>query len=65
MLTISLLIVDFGLCADFSDGQRVSMVGSPFWIPPEMIREEPHSFPVRFSVFVAISYTPLSSSIHV
>eukprot|EP01104_Vermistella_antarctica_P014064 TRINITY_DN4365_c0_g2_i1.p1 TRINITY_DN4365_c0_g2~~TRINITY_DN4365_c0_g2_i1.p1 ORF type:complete len:1231 (+),score=306.57 TRINITY_DN4365_c0_g2_i1:338-4030(+) len=39
-------IIDFGLCVD--SGSKVSlthMVGSPFWIPPEMIRREPHSFP--------------------
>jgi len=44
-VTGKIKIIDFGLCADFSDGQRISMVGSPFWIPPEMIRDEPHSFP--------------------
>jgi len=41
----SIKIIDFGLCADFSQGPRVSIVGSPFWIPPEMIKKEAHSFP--------------------
>jgi len=44
-ITGAIKLIDFGLCADFSDGPRVSMVGSPFWVPPEMIKKEPHSFP--------------------
>jgi len=36
-------LVDFGLCADFAEGPRTEMVGSPFWIPPEMIQQKPHS----------------------
>jgi len=39
-------IIDFGLCADFSEGSRQKLLGSPFWIPPEMIKNENHSFPV-------------------
>eukprot|EP01130_Rhizamoeba_saxonica_P015733 TRINITY_DN710_c0_g1_i2.p1 TRINITY_DN710_c0_g1~~TRINITY_DN710_c0_g1_i2.p1 ORF type:complete len:417 (+),score=88.19 TRINITY_DN710_c0_g1_i2:938-2188(+) len=39
-------IIDFGLCADFSEGPRTKMLGSPYWIPPEMIKGKPHSFPV-------------------
>jgi len=39
-------LIDFGLCADFSNGPRTKMLGSPFWIPPEMIQEKPHSYPV-------------------
>jgi len=42
----SIKLIDFGLCADFSAGPRVSMVGSPFWVPPEMIKKEPHSYKV-------------------
>eukprot|EP01128_Nolandella_sp_AFSM9_P003836 TRINITY_DN1689_c1_g2_i1.p1 TRINITY_DN1689_c1_g2~~TRINITY_DN1689_c1_g2_i1.p1 ORF type:complete len:606 (+),score=127.26 TRINITY_DN1689_c1_g2_i1:728-2545(+) len=38
-------LIDFGLCADFSEGPRVKMLGSPFWIPPEMIWGYPHSYP--------------------
>jgi len=39
-------IIDFGLCSDMSSGPRIQMVGSPFWMAPEMIRGEPHSYPV-------------------
>eukprot|EP01125_Pyxidicula_operculata_P004839 TRINITY_DN1804_c0_g1_i3.p1 TRINITY_DN1804_c0_g1~~TRINITY_DN1804_c0_g1_i3.p1 ORF type:complete len:1374 (+),score=310.77 TRINITY_DN1804_c0_g1_i3:73-4194(+) len=48
MLSISgaVKLIDFGLCADFSNGPRTTIVGSPFWIPPEMIKREPHSYPV-------------------
>jgi len=35
-------LIDFGLCAEFSAGPRVHMVGSPFWVSPEMIKKEPH-----------------------
>lgn len=38
-------LIDFGLCADFSEGPRTQMLGSPFWIPPEMIWGHPHSYP--------------------
>jgi len=37
-------LIDFGLCADLSDGPRKRMLGSPFWISPEMIRQEEHSY---------------------
>jgi hypothetical protein len=39
-------IIDFGLCSDISQGEVVHMVGSPFWMPPEMIKREPHGLPV-------------------
>eukprot|EP00005_Dracoamoeba_jomungandri_P009690 CAMPEP_0174269130 /NCGR_PEP_ID=MMETSP0439-20130205/39987_1 /TAXON_ID=0 /ORGANISM="Stereomyxa ramosa, Strain Chinc5" /LENGTH=436 /DNA_ID=CAMNT_0015357733 /DNA_START=653 /DNA_END=1963 /DNA_ORIENTATION=- len=40
-------LIDFGLCMDVrAHGEVVSMVGSPYWIPPEMILHEPHSYPV-------------------
>lgn len=29
-----------------SNGLQNHMVGSPFWMPPEMIRREPHGLPV-------------------
>jgi len=47
MMSISghIKLIDFGLCADFSDGPRKKILGSPFWIPPEMIKHKPHSFP--------------------
>jgi serine/threonine protein kinase len=37
-------LIDFGLCCDMSEGEQTHMVGSPFWIPPEMIRREPHGY---------------------
>jgi len=39
-------IIDFGLCADISEGERTQMLGSAFWMPPEMILRIPHGFPV-------------------
>lgn len=39
-------IIDFGLCSDISGGEIVHRVGSPFWLPPEMINHEPHGLPV-------------------
>jgi len=34
-------IIDFGLCVEMGAVETENMVGSPFWIPPEMIRKEP------------------------
>eukprot|EP01130_Rhizamoeba_saxonica_P012713 TRINITY_DN5394_c0_g1_i1.p1 TRINITY_DN5394_c0_g1~~TRINITY_DN5394_c0_g1_i1.p1 ORF type:complete len:447 (-),score=94.23 TRINITY_DN5394_c0_g1_i1:51-1391(-) len=47
MMTITgkIKLIDFGLCAVFNDGPRQRMLGSPYWVPPEMIRNEPHSYP--------------------
>jgi len=45
MLTISgvVKLIDLGICADLTvDGPRTEMVGSPLWVPPEMIRLESH-----------------------
>lgn len=39
-------LVDFGLSCDMRRGRRTKMLGSPFWIPPEMIKFRPHSYPV-------------------
>lgn len=39
-------IIDFGLCSDVSGGEVVHRVGSPFWLPPEMINHEPHGISV-------------------
>eukprot|EP01129_Flabellula_baltica_P004138 TRINITY_DN1415_c0_g1_i1.p1 TRINITY_DN1415_c0_g1~~TRINITY_DN1415_c0_g1_i1.p1 ORF type:complete len:321 (+),score=69.13 TRINITY_DN1415_c0_g1_i1:263-1225(+) len=39
-------IIDFGLCSDISQGKVVHMVGSPFWMPPEMIKREPHGLEI-------------------
>ena len=45
-------LIDFGLCADLTNGPTVAMVGSPFWMAPEMIRGEFHSFPVDIWSFM-------------
>jgi len=37
-------LIDFGLCAELSLGTRESMVGSPFWMPPEMIKKQQYSY---------------------
>lgn len=41
-------LVDFGLCCDFHAGPRQQSLGSPYWIPPEMLLRQPHHTPVRF-----------------
>jgi len=48
MLTIygDVKLIDFGLCSDISQGEVCHMVGSPFWMPPEMIKRRPHGLPV-------------------
>jgi len=48
MLTLAggVKLIDFGLCSDISQGKVVHMVGSPFWMPPEMILRQPHGLPV-------------------
>lgn len=38
------ILVDFGLCADMRFAERRQICGSPYWIPPEMIRQELHTF---------------------
>jgi len=38
-------LIDFGLCTELSNGPQIKMLGSPYWIPPEMIFGLPHSFP--------------------
>lgn len=45
-------LIDFGLCADLSKGPTISMVGSPFWMAPEMIRGDFHSYPVDIWSFM-------------
>jgi len=42
----SVKLIDFGLCSDISQGEVVHMVGSPFWMPPEMILRKPHGLMV-------------------
>jgi len=38
-------LIDFGLCADLSTGPQMCMVGSSYWIPPEMMAHDPHGLP--------------------
>ena len=39
-------IIDFGLAIDLNNlPPPVSLVGSPFWLPPEMLRSIPHGTP--------------------
>jgi serine/threonine protein kinase len=39
-------IIDFGLAIDLNNlPPPVSLVGSPFWIPPEMLLSTPHGTP--------------------
>jgi len=44
-VTADVKIVDFGLCCLITE-PRTEVVGSPFWMPPEMIKRQSHSFPV-------------------
>jgi len=39
-------LIDFGLCADMNSGDRIKLLGSAFWIPPEMINRQPHTLSV-------------------
>lgn len=41
-------LIDFGLCLDYAvqGDKRCHMVGSPFWMPPEMIKRQQYSYPV-------------------
>ena len=46
--------VDFGLAMDLAKGGSLHMVGSPFWMSPEIINRQPHTLAVctgaRFTV---------------
>jgi len=44
MLTVhgAIKLIDFGLCADLSKGDRVQVVGTPYFMPPEMVYYRPH-----------------------
>lgn len=33
-------LIDFGFCCSVAKGQVCGMVGSPFWMPPEMIKRQ-------------------------
>eukprot|EP01130_Rhizamoeba_saxonica_P018610 TRINITY_DN9375_c0_g1_i1.p1 TRINITY_DN9375_c0_g1~~TRINITY_DN9375_c0_g1_i1.p1 ORF type:complete len:376 (-),score=56.51 TRINITY_DN9375_c0_g1_i1:99-1226(-) len=35
-------IIDYGLCADTSNGPLISAAGSSYWMAPELINREPH-----------------------
>jgi len=37
-------LIDFGLCSEVTL-IKPGMLGSPYWMPPEMINREPHSYP--------------------
>uniref|UniRef100_A0A7S1YET0 Protein kinase domain-containing protein n=1 Tax=Sexangularia sp. CB-2014 TaxID=1486929 RepID=A0A7S1YET0_9EUKA len=49
-------LIDFGLSTRLSDKKEVRhMVGSPFWMPPEMVRREAQTFAVdSFSLAISI-----------
>lgn len=52
-------LIDFGLCCDTVDGDRLQMLGSPYWIPPEMIKKKRHGCPAdiwSFAVCVLEMY---------
>ncbi|KAF2072262.1 hypothetical protein CYY_006416 [Polysphondylium violaceum] len=53
-------LIDFGLCEDISTSTPCHMVGSPFWMPPEMIQQKPHSTPVDIWSF-AISLLEMAN----
>jgi len=58
-------LIDFGLCAEFIEGPRVKLLGSPYWVPPEMILGQPHSYPVDiWSFAVCILELYLSAPPH-
>jgi len=44
MMSVSgnIKLIDFGLCADLSKGPRVQMLGTAYWMAPEMIKRLPH-----------------------
>jgi hypothetical protein len=45
-------LIDFGLAVDVSDGPRFGMVGSPFWVAPEMIRGDAYTYSVDIWSFI-------------
>ncbi|GAM19375.1 hypothetical protein SAMD00019534_025500, partial [Acytostelium subglobosum LB1] len=47
MITVGgeIKLVDFGLCSSVENEVSNHLVGSPFWMPPEMVKGEPHSYP--------------------
>jgi len=41
----SIKLIDFGLCASMKDGPKNGILGTPYWIPPEMILQQTHGYP--------------------
>lgn len=39
----SIRLVDFGLCTDISNGDNDAIVGSPYWMAPEVINGEEYT----------------------
>lgn len=39
-------LIDFGLCCDISQGPKRRMAGTPGWIAPEILRNEPYSWQI-------------------
>ena len=48
-------IIDFGISLCLSEATDSSIIGSPLWMAPEVIRREPHGFGV-FIPFLSLSY---------
>ena len=44
-------LIDFGLAETIENGWVVDVLGSPFWIAPEMIQLKPHGPPVDIWAF--------------
>eukprot|EP01123_Difflugia_compressa_P005064 TRINITY_DN1662_c0_g1_i1.p1 TRINITY_DN1662_c0_g1~~TRINITY_DN1662_c0_g1_i1.p1 ORF type:complete len:529 (-),score=77.44 TRINITY_DN1662_c0_g1_i1:146-1681(-) len=42
-ITGNIKIIDFGLCAEVTNGPRLQMMGTAYWMPPEMIKKIPHT----------------------
>lgn len=60
-------LIDFGLCCDVNDGPRKQILGSPFWIPPEMIKGNYHSYPAdiwSFAVCIIEMYMKKAPNSH-
>eukprot|EP01130_Rhizamoeba_saxonica_P006769 TRINITY_DN2704_c1_g1_i2.p1 TRINITY_DN2704_c1_g1~~TRINITY_DN2704_c1_g1_i2.p1 ORF type:complete len:296 (-),score=50.83 TRINITY_DN2704_c1_g1_i2:28-915(-) len=38
-------IIDFGLCAFFGEEEKMQVLGSPYWMSPEMVLRRPHGKP--------------------
>ena len=45
-LDAEIKLIDFGLCTRADSHNLRHMVGPPFWMPPEMIRRQPHGLKV-------------------